>query len=90
MATRIVLTTPEVLQTTEYRPIALDIRLEEPRITIIFRGEHGTKSCGLEGAEALAAIIALNTANLSVKSLRRRLLELAVSCGVFDGVIVED
>jgi hypothetical protein len=85
------LATPEVIPqitTTDYRLIVLGLYLDEARIEIRLRGTNGERrDIRIEGAEATTLMLALNTANLSIKSLQRRVLEYLASSGRLLGTV---
>jgi hypothetical protein len=86
---KITLATPEVvpqIQTTDYRPVKIHLDREpEARIFVLFYGTNGERREWRvdDAARALTLLKALNTANLSLKSLERRCLEQAIADGVF-------
>lgn len=96
-----VLTTPEVVPevtTATYRLVLLHLDWEHSFIAINLRGANGqlrTFSYGgdapavppAERTKALNLMIALNKANLSIKSLQRRVLEQLVADGLLTGTI---
>jgi len=89
MAEAITLTSPEVtpaVTTANYTLVYLGLYWEQQQIVIHLRGEHGElKQLGYGGldtatrAKALALMVALNKANLTVKSLQRRVLEQLIA-----------
>jgi hypothetical protein len=89
MAEQISLTTPEIkpqIATTFYRVVVLrfDWRISEIGITL--EGEHAElRSFGYEGDEAKQLMTALNKANLSTKSLHRRVIERLIADGKLVG-----
>lgn len=88
MAEQCDLTIPEgaVAGTTLYRPVALLLDWENARITVSLVGEGGhRKKVVYDGV--LTLLKALNTANLSTKSLHKRLLEKLVADGYLVGTI---
>lgn len=87
----IALAAPEIvpqITTTEYRIVEVHLFWDLPVISVKFRGTNGEmREWRVEGTAALAKLKALNTANLSVKSLHRRVMELAIADGVFAGSV---
>jgi hypothetical protein len=95
------LTTAEVVPevtTATYRLVFLSLDWERSTILIRLRGEHGeTKSFTYGGTDpavtqadrdaALALMVGLNKANLSIKSLQRRVLERLIADGKLSGSI---
>lgn len=83
------LTTPETvpaITTTDYRVIVLHLDLEGAQIAIHLRGTNGERrEFRYEGAEATQLLVALNKANLSIKSLQRRILEKLIADGKLAG-----
>lgn len=99
MAETFVLTTAEVVPqivNNSYRVIVLLLDWEKAFIDIQLRGDNGELrrvSYGGPGAtsqdriQAQSMMIALNKANLSVKSLQRRILEQLVTDGKLSGTV---
>ncbi len=98
MAEDFVLATAETasaIVTTTYRLIGLALDWEHAYISIRLRGANGeikTFSYGGDGpgvnpAAVLALLVALNKADLSVKSLQRRILERLIADGKILGTI---
>lgn len=87
----IALTTPEstpAITTTGYRVVAINLQWELEHIDVTFKGTNGEfKRWVVDGALATTRMKALNTANLTVKSLHRRCIELAITDGVFAGTV---
>ncbi len=97
----LVLTTPEIIPqiTTEtYRLVGLYLDWERTTIMIRLRGANGeTKSFTYGGndpstpqaekTKALALMTALNKANLTIKSLQRRVLEQLAADGLLVGSV---
>lgn len=87
----IVLTTPEVVSqtTTGYHIIGIYLILEPPSIFVAFRGTNGeTREWRVTDAAVAGPLLtALSKANLSVKSLPKRIMEQAIADGVFAGTI---
>jgi hypothetical protein len=85
------LTTPEVvpaITTTDYRVIVLLLDWESAQIAIHLRGTNGErKEIRYEGAEATNLMVSLNKANLTVKSLQRRILEKLGADGLINGSV---
>jgi hypothetical protein len=90
---KITLTAPEVvpqLTTVDYRPIQIHLTEEPvPQILVIFKGTNGERRQWVvdDPVRALNLLKALDTANLSLKSLRRRCMEQAIADGVFGGTV---
>lgn len=58
------------------------------RVDIVLMGENGeTLSHTYTGAEATSLMISLNKANLSIKSLHRRIMEKLIADGILQGSI---
>jgi hypothetical protein len=91
VAETVQLTTPEVIPeivTTDYRVIYLLLDWERATIVIHLRGTNGErKEARYDGAEATALMVALNKANLTIKSLQRRILERLIADGKIDGTV---
>ncbi len=90
MSEQIDLTTPIASRggTAYWQVDNLRLYWGEARIVIGLVGENGERNTvGYEGAEATALMVALNKADLSVKSLHRRLMEQAVADGKLAGTI---
>jgi hypothetical protein len=93
----LVLTDPVVVPekvTAKYRVISLTMSLEgnpgaEPgQILIMLRNEHNEPSnYSYSGAEATAMIKQLNTANLTTKSMHKRILEKLSNDGKLPGTV---
>jgi hypothetical protein len=87
----ITLVVPEVQPQTVnvgYRVSTFSINVDLSFITVGFRGTNGEyREWRNEGPTAATRIKALNTANLTVKSLHRRCIEFATADGVFAGAI---
>lgn len=88
MAEIITLAVPEVIpakQTTDYRIEEFTVNRAIPVWRVVFRGTNGETKVWTapDAPTALANIRALNTANLTIKSLDRRLYEGALNAGVF-------
>lgn len=89
----ITLATPEVvpqITTTDYRIVQVHLLREPaPMIVVQFRGTNGEMKEWrvLDPAVAIQKIKTLNTANLSVKSLDKRIFEQAIADGVFAGAV---
>ena len=74
--------------TVTWKPILLHLNSEQATIKAGFRGDNGEyTSIGYEGTDATTLMVALNKADLSVKSLQRRIMERAVSDGKLSGTI---
>jgi hypothetical protein len=93
MAERIDLSAPDQATpgTPDYRVVLLTLAFEGPEGAYICIGLQGStgqrRSFTYEGDTARAMIVALNKADLSVKSLQRRILERLVADGKLAGVI---
>lgn len=87
----ITLTSPEVqpqIVTADYRVRRLVLDVEAPAIIIQVRGTNGeAKEFSYQGATAQALLQALNTANLTTKSLQRRILEKLIADGKLVGTV---
>lgn len=87
----VTLTAPEVtpaITTTDYKVASLRLDVEGAIVVIILRGTNGErKEFRYENSEATALMVALNKANLSIKSLQRRVLEKLVADGKLAGTI---
>jgi hypothetical protein len=88
----VTLTTPEVTPataTTDYRVTYLLLEWERGGLIVIhLRGTHGErKEVRYTGPEAVAMMRTLNTANLTTKSLHKRILEKLVADGKIAGTI---
>ena len=74
--------------TVTWKPILLHLNWEQATIKAGFRGDNGEyTSVGWDGADATTLMIALNKANLSTKSLHKRIMEKAVADGKLSGTI---
>lgn len=79
--------TPQVV-TSDYRVIYLALDWENKLIVIRLRGTNGEhKSVMYEEAIATTLMTALNKADLSVKSLHKRILERIIADGFLAGTI---
>lgn len=90
MAEQLDLTSPEqdTPGTVTWRPFLLHLNWEAATIKAAFRGDNGEyTSIGYEGTDATTLMVALNKADLSVKSLQRRIMERVVSDGKLSGTI---
>lgn len=101
MAETIILATAEVtpsISTTDYRVVFLSLDWDRSTIVIRLRGTNGESRSFTYGgdrlsatdeqrAEALALMVALNKANLSTKSLQRRILERLIADGKLRGSV---
>jgi hypothetical protein len=87
----VTLTTPEVtpaVTTTDYRVVYLLLEWEQGLIVIHLRGTNRErKEVRYTGPEAVTMMLTLNTANLTVKSLHKRILEKLVADGKIAGAI---
>lgn len=74
--------------TVTWRPILLHLNWEQETIKAGFRGDNGEyTSVGWDGTDATTLMVALNKANLSTKSLHKRIMEKAVADGKLSGTI---
>jgi hypothetical protein len=101
MAEDFALTTPEIIPqvtTATYRLVGLFLDWERTTILIRLRGANGeVKSFTYGGSDpgtpaaektkALNLMLALNKANLTVKSLQRRVLEQLAADGLLAGAV---
>jgi hypothetical protein len=101
MAETFNLATPEVtpaIQTAAYQLVFLLLDFEGQTIVVRIRGEHGELrefryggplplTPATERQKAVTLMLALNKANLSLKSLQRRVLEQLVADGLIAGTI---
>lgn len=90
MAERLDLASPEQTApgTVTWKPFLLHLNWEAATIKVAFRGDNGEYlSIGYDGAEATTLMVALNKANLSTKSLHKRLMEKAIADGKMSGTI---
>lgn len=91
MAEQIDLTTPDFADprtTTHYRVAVLQLSMAQQRLVIVLEGENNvTKTFHYRDQEAVDMMIFLNKANLSVKSLHRRVLEKLIADGHIEGSI---
>jgi hypothetical protein len=85
------LTTPEVIPaitTTDYKVALLLLDMDGAQISIHLRGTNGErKEFRYDGADATALMVSLNKANLTVKSLQRRILEKLTADGKMAGAV---
>lgn len=83
------LTSPEIKPSnTYYRVERLTLDWPAKAIYVQLKGTNGeAKSFSYSGDIAQILMIALNTANLSIKSLHRRIMERLVTDGLIDGTI---
>jgi hypothetical protein len=89
MAEQLDLTTPVSTPTlTYYKVRMLTLDRDASEILIKLRGTSGEiKIWRYEGAAAVSLMNTLNTVNLAVKSLEKRILEKLVADGVLTGTI---
>ncbi len=74
--------------TLTWKPVLLHLDWEKATIKVGFRGDNGEyTSIGYEGSDATTLMVTLNKADLSVKSLHRRIMEKAVADGKISGTI---
>jgi len=85
------LAAPEVIPaitTTEYRVARIMLDPEQAEISIHYRGTNGERrELRYSGDDATTKMRALNKANLSLKSLNTRLLELLATDGQRAGTV---
>jgi hypothetical protein len=102
MAETLTLTSAEItpqVTTTDYRPVAILLDFEHALLIVRLRGTNGERrevrygGSIADGAtqadrdKAIALMTALNKANLSTKSLQRRVLEQLVADGFLAGAV---
>lgn len=91
MAETLVLTVPEVvpqITTTDYHVILLRLDIEAKQVSVHVRGSNGErKEFRYENQAAVDLITALNKANLTTKSLQRRILEKLAVDGLLVGTV---
>lgn len=91
MAETLVLATAEIIPaitTTDYRVVYLQLDWEQLLIVIHVRGTNGErKEFRYEKLIARDLMVALNKANLSLKSLHRRILERLAADGLLVGIV---
>lgn len=89
MAELIILTTPVTAPTiTDYHVIRIDINRKDQRFLMAVESNTGKMVERMEvGQVALDLMIQLNKANLTIKSLERRVLEYMASKGDFTGSV---
>lgn len=89
MAEIITLASPITMPSiTDYRVVQLTFDWTNPAIGIGLRGSNGESAqFQYTGAQATALMIALNKANLSVKSLHRRVIEQLIADGKLAGTV---
>lgn len=89
MAEQLNLTTPITYPaTTFYRISALHLDWDGQRITVVLRGSDGSITSHMYTSDqAVTLMRALNTANLSTKSLHRRILERLHQDNVLTGTV---
>lgn len=84
------------INTSIYKVIFINLDWEQQFITIRLRGQNseiksfiygGSNATPAEKLKATNMMIALNKANLSIKSLQKRVLEQLVSDGFLSGTI---
>ena len=74
--------------TTTYKVIFLSMQWPQGEVSITLADENGkTTGYSYNGPEATSLMQMLNTANLSVKSLQRRILEKLVNDGKLTGTV---
>jgi hypothetical protein len=86
---KITLAAPEVtpaITTTDYQLASLLLDLEASRIVVTLKGTNGERRQVIY-EDAAATLKALNTANLTVKSLHRRVMEKLIADGKVAGTI---
>jgi len=91
MAERIDLTTPDQVKpgTASYRVSRLTLDRDQEEVIILLLGENGERKEIVYSEEdgALGMIKALNTADLSVKSLEARIFERLDADGLVSGIV---
>lgn len=91
MAETVTLAIPEVtpqITTTDYRVAYLLMDWDRASIVIHLRGTNAERrEIRYEGSDASALMVALNKANLSIKSLHRRILERLIADGKIAGAV---
>ena len=90
MSEQLDLSSPEQASpgTVTWRLIELNFNWEQATIIASFRGDNDEyTSINWGGVDATALMIALNKADLSVKSLHRRVIERAIADGKMVGTI---
>ena len=90
MAEQLDLASPEQAApgTVTWKPILLHLDWEQATIKVAFRGDNGEyTSIGWDGADATTPMLVLNKANLSTKSLHKRIMEKAVADGKLSSTI---
>ena len=90
MAEQLDLASPEqdAPGTVTWKPILLHLDWERATIKAGFRGDNDEyRSVGWDGTVATTLMIALNKADLSTKSLHKRIMEKAVADGKLAGTI---
>lgn len=90
MAEILTLSTPVTSPTiTNYKLVALSFDIEAQSISMTAKSNTGSYlSRVINGAVAVTLMNQLNTANLSVKSLQRRVLEYMAMQGDFTGSVI--
>ena len=74
--------------TVTWKPILIHLNWERATIKVGFRGDNGEyTSVGYTGTDATSLMISLNKANLSTKSLHKRIMEKVVADGKMSGTI---
>lgn len=83
MAEQLNLATPQVRPeeiTSAYKVASLTLQVEQQRVTVTIRGTHQELIVeSVSGSEALTLMQQLNTANLTNRSLQKRILEWVAS-----------
>ncbi len=90
MAERLDLASPEQAApgTVIWKPILLHLNWEQATIKAGFRGDNGEyTSVGWDGVDATTLMVGLNKADLTVKSLHKRIMEKAIADGKLSGTI---
>lgn len=88
MAEKLDLTTPITRPTNSFHVTYMGLDWKNARITIDLEGDDGSPlHHTYEGAKATTLMTALNKANLSIKSLHRRIIEQLVTDGFLAGNI---
>lgn len=74
--------------TVTWTPVVLNLNWLRALIKVSFVGDNGElTSIHYEGAAAIALMTSLNKADLSVKSLHRRIMETVIADGMLSGTI---
>jgi hypothetical protein len=85
MAEQITTTIPASL--VSLRVVKVHLNMDSESIFIELNGGGVSRNFSYRGEEAVTMMTALNKANLSIKSLQRRIIERLISDGKLDGII---